>query len=98
MTFLLCVLLRPALLCMSNPKRYWYLAPAVLLAWLVDVFIAHTAWPLIAGFPRAGEVTISDTLERLCLDRKNPDQDLFIAIARKINRVDPLHAHIKAVK
>ncbi len=96
MTFLLCLLLRPALLCIRAPGKYWYLLPVALVAWLLDIFIAHTTWPLIAGFPHVGEVTISDTLERLCLDRKNPDQDLFIGIARKINRVAG-YAHIRSV-
>ena len=96
MTFLLCLLLKPALLCVSSPTRYWYLVPVAFIAWLLDIFIAHTTWPLIAGFPQIGEVTISDTLERLCLDRKNPDQDLFIGIAKKINRVAG-YAHIKGV-
>jgi hypothetical protein len=98
MTFLLCLLLKPALLCVSDPRRYWYLAPIAVLTWLLDIFITHTTWPLIAGFPRIGEVTISDTLERLCLDHRNPDRELFVAIAKKINRIDPLHAHIKAVR
>lgn len=96
MTFLFCLLLKPALLFVSDPRRYWYLAPVAFFAWLLDIFIAHTTWPLIAGFPHVGEVTISDTLERLCLDRKNPDQDLFIGIARKINRVAG-YAHIRSV-
>lgn len=97
MTFLLCLLLKPALLGVGDPKRYWYLLPVTLLAWLVDIFIAHTTWPLIAGFPRKGEVTISHTLERLCKDTTRPDQALFIAIAKKINSVCPTGDHIRAV-
>ena len=97
MTFLLCLLLKPALYAVSNPLRYWYLAPVAFVAWLIDILICHTTWPLIAGFPRVGEVTVSDTLERLCRDTTHPDHGLFVQIALKINRVDPLHCHIKAV-
>lgn len=97
MTELLCLLLRPALLCVSNPRRYWYLAPVTVLAWLIDVVLCRTFWPLLAGWPHAGEITISDTLERLCVDYGHPDRYLFVAIARKINRLDPLGSHIKSV-
>jgi len=98
MTEILCVLLYPALLCISSPLRYFYLIPFVLGAWLIDCILCHTFWALAFGWPKHGEVTISDTLERLCLDFNNPDHELFVAIAKKINRVDPLHAHIRAVK
>jgi hypothetical protein len=73
------------------------LLPVTFVAWLADIVIAHTTWTLIAGFPHIGEVTISDTLERLCLDKSNPDYELFVAIAKKINAIDPQHSHIKAV-
>ena len=96
MTELLCLLLRPALLCANEPKRYWYLAPITLLAWIVDVLLAHTAWALAFGWPRPGEVTISDTLERLCKEWNHPDHLLFRQIGMKINRVAG-HTHIKAV-
>lgn len=98
MTEILCLLLYPALLCLSNPYRYFYLVPFVVLAWWVDFVLCHTFWAMAFGWPKHGEYTISDMLERLCLDRMHPDQDLFIQIALKINRVDPLHSHIKAVK
>ena len=57
MTELLCLLLKPALYAVSDPRKYWYLIPFAVVAWLLDVLIAHTTWPLIAGFPRIGEVT-----------------------------------------
>ena len=96
MTELLCLLLKPALLWESNPRKYWYLTPVALLAWLVDILLCHTAWALAFGWPQPGEVTISHTLERLCVDYSNPDRTLFVAIAIKINRVAG-RAHIKAV-
>ena len=98
MTELLCLLLKPALYAVSDPRKYWYLVPFAVAGWLVDCILCHTAWAMAFGWPKHGEVTISDMLERLCLDRMHPDQNLFIQIALKINRVDPLHSHIKAVK
>ena len=97
MTELLCLLLKPSLLAVADPWRYCYLAPFAVVAWVVDVTLCHTFWPLLAGWPKNGEVTISDTLERLCHDHTHPDNLLFIQIALKINRLDPLKDHIKAV-
>lgn len=91
---LLIILLRPALLCVEA-QQYRY-APFALLAWWVDVIIAHTTWALVAGWPKPSEWTISHTLERLCVT-PGPDQLLYIAIARKINQVSPTGRHIKAV-
>ena len=98
MTEILCLLLYPALLCLSNPYRYFYLVPFVVLAWWVDFVLCHTFWAMAFGWPKHGEYTISDTLERLCREINNPDQELFLAIARKINRICPTHDHIKATK
>lgn len=97
MTELLCLLLKPALYGVSDPRRYWYLVPVVIVAWFVDVILAHTGWALIAGWPQRNEWTISDTLERLCREFTNPDQFLYIEIAKKINRVSPTGDHIKSV-
>ncbi len=85
---LLILLLRPAVACADNPRRYWYLAPVALAAWLIDIIIAHTSWALVAGFPRVGEVTVSHTLERLCdhTNSAHPDYFLFCEIGYKINR------------
>ena len=90
-------LLRPALLCLDNPKKYWYLFWAPLPGWLADIFVAHTTWALVAGFPHIGEVTVSDTLERLCDDIDHPDHLLFVAVGLKINRaVGFVHIHSAA--
>lgn len=94
---LLCILLRPALLWDSDRGRYWYLTPLALIALIVDVVLCHTSWVILAGLPKRNEWTISQTLERLCWDFQHQDHLLFVAIARKINRIDPRHSHIKAV-
>ena len=93
---LLIILLIPALKAVEGGSKnplHWL---AALVAWLVDMVIAHTTWALIAGFPKKGEWTVSHTLERLCLE---PSQDLplYLSIARKINSVSPTGRHIKAV-
>lgn len=93
---ILIILLKPALLWESDPKRYWYLTPLVLLAVIADIIAAHTAWRVIAGAPHRNEWTISHTLERLCVT-SGDDQMFFIALARKINRLSPRGRHIKAV-
>lgn len=95
---LLILLLRPAVACADNPKRYWYLAPIAILAWFVDIIIAHTTWALVAGWPKVGEVTVSHTLERLChpSNRLHEDYALMRQIALKINRATNSN-HIKAV-
>lgn len=94
---ILILLLRPALLWESDPKRYWFLTPLALLAWLADMAAAHSAWALVAGWPHPHEWTISHTLERLCWDVSNPDRSLYCEIAKKINRLSPGGRHIKAV-
>jgi len=94
---LLCLLLYPALVGLSNPKKNWYLLPVTILAWIVD-FVANftTISILVGSLPKGGEWTFSQRLERLCKET-GPDQQLFIEISKKLNRVDPLHQHIKAV-
>lgn len=92
----LILLLKPALLWESNPKKYWYLTPVVAVAAIADILAAHSAWVAIGGWPRKGEWTISHTLERLC-KTLSTDQLLFIQIAKKINRMSPTGRHIKAV-
>jgi hypothetical protein len=94
---LLIVLLVPALKAVDGKSRnplHWL---AALIAWPIDVFIAHTTWRGIAGPPQKGEWTISDTLERLCLDYQDPNRMFFVALAKYINRVSPTKNHIKAV-
>lgn len=93
---LLLLLLRPALLAVEGGSRnplHWL---AAVVAGVVDVVIAHTTWAAVTGWPRRGEWTVSHTLERLCVT-PGERQQLFIEIARDINRVSPTGRHIKAV-
>jgi len=93
---LLLILLKPGLLCLSNPKRYWYMLPLLALAWVVDMLANWTTLSLVTGdgFPRRGEWTFSQRLPRLCRTA-GPDMLLYIEIAMKLNRIDPLHTHIE---
>jgi len=91
---LLCLLLKPALLGLAGR---WYLLPVTVLAWIVDVVANYTTCSFIVGeFPRRGEWTFSQRLERLCVER-SPEQQLYIQIALKLNRIDPTGKHIKVV-
>lgn len=95
---LLILLLKPSLYFLSDPRRYWYLLPVTIIAYLVDRVIANTTFRWCVGRgPTGSEKTVSDMLESLVLDTNHPDQLLFIQIALKINRVDPKHSHIKGV-
>lgn len=94
---LLLLLLRPALMCADAGSRNPHHVLAALIAWPLDIFLAHTTWALIAGWPKKNEWTISDTLERLCVDIHNPDWIIYYGIANKINRKSPTGNHIKAV-
>ena len=92
---LLIVLLVPALRFLNNPGKYWYFSFLPIPALVLDIAIAHTTWAIVAGMPRKGEATVSDTLERLCRDTNHPDHALFLQIALKINRAAGF-VHIKA--
>lgn len=94
---ILCLLLKPSLYVVWKPTVYWYYIPLALIAWIADVIIARTSWVLIGGFPRYNEITISDTLERICTDKTHRNHALCVEIALAINRVDPQHNHIRAV-
>ena len=94
---LLCLLLYPALL--IERGGWWVVfAPVTVLALVVDCLANFTTLSIITGdgFPRKGEWTFSTRLERLCKDF-GPDQQLYIQIAKKLNRIAPNHNHIKAV-
>lgn len=93
MIFILCLILHWALLGYEQPKKYWYLTPVTFIAFILDVIICFTTWRLISGPIEKSEWTISQTLERLCKIeglRKN----LFIEIAKEINRQSPSGKHI----
>jgi hypothetical protein len=97
---LLLLLLAPALRYVEDKETPWWrldLAVIAILAWVVDIIIAHTTWAAAFGWPKPYELTISHTLERLCKEKEHPDYELFIQLAKKINRVSPTHDHIRAV-
>ena len=94
---LLLLLLKPALKAVEGGSRNPLHIIAALIAWPLDILIAHTTWALIAGWPQKGEWTISDTLERLCT-QAHTKQKLFITISQEINRNSPTGNHIKAVQ
>ena len=98
MIFLFLLLLRPAFMCVEGGSRKPHHVLAAVLAYLLDLFIAHTTWRLIAGPLQPGERTISDSLERLCNDVNNPDWALYYALSRRINRESPTKRHIKAAQ
>ena len=90
----LLLLLVPALRAAEGGSRKWYDVLAALVAYVLDVVIAHTSWALVAGWPQRSEWTISQCLERLVKDTRHPDHALFVALARRINRASPTGQHI----
>lgn len=93
---ILILLLVPALKAVDGGSRNPLHIFAALVAWPLDIIIAHTTWAATAGFPREGEWTISHTLERLCVT-PGADQQWYIELSKKINRVSPTGGHIKSV-
>ena len=85
MTFIFLLLLKPALMYVDHGQSR-YFVHAVLAYWL-DVMMAHSVFALIAGWPKQNEWTISEMLERLVRDTDHPDHALFVQIALKINRL-----------
>lgn len=92
----LIIFLKPAIKCSDNPRKYWYLLPLAVFAWIFDIVIAHTTWAIIAGWPKSNEFSISNTLERLCNPSNSDHEDyaLFCQIGYKINRATNSN-HIK---
>ncbi len=95
MTWLLLKLLPGALRYTDGGERRFVLLAAIVL--VLDVIAAHTTFAVIAGRPRKGEWTVSQMLERLCVQWSHPDRMLFVALAQHINRISPTKDHIKAV-
>lgn len=71
---------------------------ALVIGWFLDVWIAHTKWALMAGWPKEGETTISHTLERLCHtdNSGHPDYAFFCWLGNKINSLSPGHIKVLA--
>ena len=94
----LIILLRQALLFVSDNKVYWRYAPAAIIAWIADIWAANTSFRVLVGRgPQNGERTVSDMLENLCKDSTHPDHLFFVETAKMINRRCPTGDHIKAV-
>jgi hypothetical protein len=90
-------LLPAALQCVDAGSRKPHHVAAALIAWALDLLIVRSyAWRWFAGERKKGEKTISDMLERLCVDVNNKDWPLYYGLARKINRISPTGYHIKA--
>lgn len=96
MTALLMLLLPSALRCVDGGERKPHLVLAALVALVLDVWVAHTTFALLAGWPRKGEWTISQMLERLCADKIDEHWALYYSIALRINSESPSKRHIKA--
>ena len=91
-------LLPAALMCVDGGSRKPSHVAAAFIAYLIDLYLARTFWKDFAGPLQGAERTISDTLERLCLDVNNPDWPLYYSLAQRINRLSPTGAHIKAAR
>lgn len=111
MIFLFLILLKPALRAVETDYAKFTLKDwadyvinfdwpdclALLIAGPLDVFIAHTTWALVFGWPKRGEWTVSHTLERIVSEHKHPRWLLAAAIAQEINETSPTGKHIKAI-
>lgn len=95
---LLVWLLKPALAAVEGKSKnplHWL---AALVAYVLDIVIAHTTWVALAGWPQRGEWTISQTLERLVQDTAHPRHYFYDALARRINEASPTGEHIPRLK
>lgn len=68
--------------------------PLMLLAWVADLIVCRTWWPVLFGWPRWGEVTVSDTLERLVGEHEHTSWALAASIAQELDRISPGHIKI----
>lgn len=93
---LLLILLKPALRAAEGGSRNPLDWLCLLIAFPLDILLAHTTWALIAGWPRRSEITISHTLERLTQEQ-HPNRLFYLELARWINRVSPSGKHIKSI-
>lgn len=97
MIFIFLWLLAPALRALEGGSKNPLDWLALLIAAPLDVFIAHTTWALVFGWPKRGEWTISHTLERIVSEHKHPRWLLAAAVAQEINEESPTGKHIKAM-
>ena len=66
----------------------------ILLAWLADLIVCRTWWPVLFGWPRSHELTVSDTLERLIGEHEHTSWALAASIAQELDRISPGHIKI----
>lgn len=95
MTWLLLYLLPYALRYEDGEEKLFVIHAFV--AWVADIIVAHTSFARIAGRPKQGEWTVSQMLERLCVEYTHKDYLLFHSLAVYINEVSPTKNHIKAI-
>lgn len=97
MTWLLLLILPGALRYIDGGERQFVLHAGIAL--VLDVIVAHTTFAAIAGWPKRGEWTVSQMLERLNHPFNSLDQNylLYRELALHINRLSPTKEHIKAV-
>lgn len=69
--------------------------PLMLLAWVADVIVCRTWWPVLFGWPRDNEITVSHMLERLIGDHLHKRWLLATCIAEVLDSISP--GHIKAL-
>ena len=90
---LLILLLRPALRYVEGGEKKFVLI--ALVAWIVDVVIAHTTFRAVAGKPLKTEWTVSDVVQRIANDDTHTEQLFFIELAKFLNKQSPTGKHIK---
>jgi hypothetical protein len=95
--FFFLLLLKPALRAAEGGSKNPLDWIALIIAFPLDVLIAHTTWAIFAGFPKKNEWTISHALERL-IHEKNENQLFYQELSKYINRISPNHNHIKGLK
>lgn len=69
--------------------------PVMFLAWVADVVVCRTWWPVLFGWPRDNEITVSHTLERLIGEHLHKRWLLATCIAQLLDDISP--GHIKAM-
>ncbi len=97
MIFIFLWLLGPALRALEGGSKNPLDHLALWIAAPLDVFIAHTTFALVFGWPKRGEWTISQSLERIVSEHKHPRWLLAAAMAKEINKESPTGKHIKAM-
>lgn len=75
-------------------RLLWLLGwPLMLLAWVADVIVCRTWWPVLFGWPRSNEITVSHSINRIVGEHSeaHPEWLLAACIARVLDRISPGH-------